>query len=218
MFPLFHNMTEEDIERTLRCSGAKEQLFGKNQLIIEHGEEPKYLFILRSGEVAICRDSISGNRMIISKLHNHGNSFGEVYLFLNDICYDFYVVALEDSQIMQIPKRFFYKTCRNGCCAHQQIIKNMLSILAGKAFFLNQKLQVVSAGSIRQKISRWIMQNIQEDGVVPLHLTREEMADYLGVPRPSLSRELMAMQKEGLIEVERKRFIIHNIERLEEII
>ena len=73
----------------------------------------------------------------------------------------------------------------------------MLSILAGKAFFLNQKLQVVSAGSIRQKISRWIMQNIQEDGVVPLHLTREEMADYLGVPRPSLSRELMAMQKEG---------------------
>ena len=35
-------------------------------------------------------------------------------------------------------------------------------------------------------------------------MNREQLADFLGVARPSLSRELMKMQKDGLIEVGRK--------------
>jgi len=218
MFPIFNHMSEQDIQKALDCSGAREQLFKKNQLIFKEGDTAKYLYILKSGKVAICKDSISGNRMIMNQFHEKGVSFGEVYLFLEDVTYDFYAIAMEDSQILQIPKNFFYHTCSNNCCSHEQLIKNMLSILAGKAFILNRKLQIVATGSIRQKICRWMMQNINEHGVVENKLTREEMADYLGVPRPSLSRELMAMQNEGLIEVERKRFIVHNIEMMEEII
>lgn len=37
-----------------------------------------------------------------------------------------------------------------------------------------------------------------------MRMKREEMADFLGVARPSLSRELMQMQREGLLLVEGK--------------
>jgi CRP-like cAMP-binding protein len=47
-------------------------------------------------------------------------------------------------------------------------------------------------------------------------MTREALADYLNVARQSLSRELSAMQEEGLIEVSGKRSIILDQERLEE--
>ena len=46
-------------------------------------------------------------------------------------------------------------------------------------------------------------------------MNREELADYLGTTRPSLSRELMNMQEEGLIEVTRSDFTILNREGLE---
>ena len=46
-------------------------------------------------------------------------------------------------------------------------------------------------------------------------MNREELSDYLGTTRPSLSRELMAMQDEGLIEVERSSFKIKDREGLE---
>lgn len=45
---------------------------------------------------------------------------------------------------------------------------------------------------------------MDENALVELHMNREQLADFLGVARPSLSRELMKMQKDGLIEVGRK--------------
>ncbi len=45
---------------------------------------------------------------------------------------------------------------------------------------------------------------MNENSVVELRMNREQLADFLGVARPSLSRELMRMQKDGLIEVSRK--------------
>ncbi len=38
---------------------------------------------------------------------------------------------------------------------------------------------------------------------VKLAMNREELADYLGTTRPSLSRELMKMQQEQLIETDK---------------
>ena len=46
-------------------------------------------------------------------------------------------------------------------------------------------------------------------------MNREELADYLGTTRPSLSRELMKMQEEGLIRVEKKFIYIPDREKLE---
>jgi len=41
------------------------------------------------------------------------------------------------------------------------------------------------------------------------------MADLLNTARPSLSRELMKMQEEGIIEIDKKHIIIKNIKALE---
>ena len=59
------------------------------------------------------------------------------------------------------------------------------------------------------------MDEAREDGVVQLKMNREELADYLGVARPSLSRALMKMQNEGMIEVDRTHIKILDIEKLE---
>jgi CRP-like cAMP-binding protein len=59
------------------------------------------------------------------------------------------------------------------------------------------------------------MDESDENGVVQLKMNREELADYLGVARPSLSRALMRMQKEEMIEVDRCRIKILNYEKIE---
>ena len=41
------------------------------------------------------------------------------------------------------------------------------------------------------------------------------MAEYLAVPRPSLSRELMSMQKDGLLKIEKDTIIV-NLDKLED--
>ena len=46
-------------------------------------------------------------------------------------------------------------------------------------------------------------------------MKREALADFLGTTRPSLSRELMKLQQEGLIEVEKNRIKIIDRSELE---
>lgn len=52
-------------------------------------------------------------------------------------------------------------------------------------------------------------------GVVRTPLSREEMADYMNVTRPSLSRELGNMVKEGILALEGRKIVVQNQEALE---
>ncbi len=48
-------------------------------------------------------------------------------------------------------------------------------------------------------------------------MNREELADFLNAARPSLSRELMKMQDEGLIAIDRQEIKILDMEALAEL-
>ena len=47
-------------------------------------------------------------------------------------------------------------------------------------------------------------------------MKREEMADFLGTTRPSLSRELMKLQQEGIIEAGKNKILIKERAKLED--
>lgn len=209
--PLFLEMTQEDIYNCLVTSRSEVITYNKDEIIFYQQDIPKYLYILLDGVIDVCSDTVSGRRMIITSVNQTGELFGEVFLFLNSDTYKNYAVAVAPSKVLIIPKSYFYEKCSHNCGFHNQLISNMLSILSKKAFYLNQKLQIMSSTSLRQKIAKVLLQNVKEDGVVELKMNREELADYLSVARPSLSRELMEMQSEGLIKLNRK--VIHIVDQ-----
>ncbi|MGI6193626.1 MAG: Crp/Fnr family transcriptional regulator, partial [Christensenellales bacterium] len=165
-----------------------------------------------------CSDSVSGRRTILAAFTEPGELFGEVFLFLDTKAYDNYAQAVSDAKVLQMPKWFLYQNCSQHCAFHTKLISNMLSILSKKAYFLNQKLQIVSGSSLRQKIARVLSQNASPDGTVTLNMNREELADYLNVARPSLSRELMKMQDDGLIHLSGRKIRIADPDELQDLL
>ncbi len=73
----------------------------------------------------------------------------------------------------------------------------------------------MSTSSLRERIAIWLIDAMDENAVVNLPMNREQLADFLGVARPSLSRELMRMQKDGLIEVNKKMIRVCDKEAVE---
>jgi CRP-like cAMP-binding protein len=211
---LFAEMTQEDIDKCLGCAGAKQIKYNKEEILFTPLDEPQKLYILLEGSITIFKDSASGKRSIITTVEEPGEVFGEVYLFLRKQ-YDYYAVATKPSVILEMPKHFFYYTCPSGCQFHQKLIYNMLSILANKAYYMNQKLQVLSGGSIRKKITKYLLEQVGDQNQVYLKMTREELADFLHIARPSLSRELTKMKEEGLLEAKGKKITLLDIEALE---
>ena len=215
--PLFSGMSESDIENCLKCSRAEVVAYEKEEMIFCQRDIPRKLLVLLEGTVVVYDDFSTGKRSIVATFDQPGEVFGEVFLFLNQKTYDHYAQAAAPSKILQMPKNFLYHTCGENCGYHARLISNMLSILARKAYFLNQKLQILSCATLRQKIAGVLLQNCSADGRVSLSMNREELADFLNAARPSLSRELMKMQEDGLLKVKKKEIFITDFERLLEI-
>ncbi len=204
---LFQSITKEESERILNCSKAKIRALSAGSYIFEQEEHPSSLFLLLKGQVHICKDFASGKRDILY-LVEAGNIFGEIFLFGNKQKYWYDAVAVSDVEFLEMPWDFFYHFCSNACEHHQQLTQNLLEILSENNFMITRKLHIVSCFSLRERIAIWLMDAVDEKGVVHLQMNREQLADFLGVARPSLSRELMKMQADGLIEVSGKQIAI----------
>ena len=212
---LFRAMSNDDIEKVMICSKSKVNTISKNRIVFNELDIPNELYILLDGNIAICKDTASGKRLIVNVIENKGDVFGEIFLFMKDKHYDFYTTDTKNSRLVAIPKDFFLGYCENRCDFHAKLLSNMMEILASKAYYLNQKIQVLSSGTLRQKIIKYLLDNCDKNGFVKMGMNREVFADYLTAARPSLSRELLKMQDENLIFCEGKDIKICDIERLE---
>ena len=60
------------------------------------------------------------------------------------------------------------------------------------------------------------LQKSQQSDVIKLKSSKEDISSYLGIPRPSFSRELIKLREDELIEFDRSSIKILNLEALEE--
>lgn len=219
---LFENISIEEIPEILEKSKSEIISLKKDEYLFYQEEENKYLYILLGGVVQIEKVDINGKRMIMNRFDEVGTMFAEVYVYFSDKLYDYSCVAIKNSKILAIPKEFFLNIDELTQKYNYKITQNMLKILSRKAFFLNQKVLILSSFTLRQKIASYLLQRAQEAGLrnEPLNLLfkREELADFIGTTRPSLSREMLQMQDDGLIELNKDTFKVLDMEKLQELI
>ena len=125
--------------------------------------------------------------------------------------------AVEESVVLSVSCDFFENISHNikaGVSA--KIRKNLMSIFAMKAYNLSGKVRLLGCGSIREKIALYLIENQTASGQITKNPSREELSDYLNVTRPSLSRELGNMEKEGIIKLDGRKIIIVSQDKLEE--
>jgi CRP-like cAMP-binding protein len=82
---------------------------------------------------------------------------------------------------------------------------------------LNKKVKTLSQHSVRQKVIFYLLdtRTQQKHNRLHFHESRQEMADLLGIPRPSLSRELCKLRDEGLIRLARDGIELMDLPALE---
>lgn len=211
--PLFKDIPAKELETYLTAVKAKTAVYQKDSFIFFEGDIPKALFVLKSGVVQIEKNGIDGKRTIMNRFDTPETVFGEVYAFLQSTPYDYSCRIIADAEILSIPANILSASATLPA-VQTKIVQNLLSILAHKAYFLNQKLLIFSSFTLRKKIAVYLLQQAHGQPKITLTLNREAMAEYLAVPRPSLSRELMNMQKDKLLTISKDTITV-NIDKLE---
>jgi len=214
--PLFRGIGREGLSKMLECLKPRIKQYKYREIVALCGSPLSGIGIVASGKVALTRETYSGNRIMLGILGS-GDIFGETAAFSNDRTWPVTVIANEDCQLLFLPPDKIQGNCSNICTAHSILILNMLNILSDKALMLNKKIEYLSAKSIRGKISSYLLEEYRQNSETAFRIPmkKHELADYLGIPRPSLSREMIMMKKEGIIDYDGSWVQINDILTLE---
>lgn len=205
--PLFHEIEEKEVLSMMQCLEARVQKTAKNQPVFLEGDSVVYVGIVLSGLVQVVRDDYFGNRSMITVVEP-SEMFGEAFACAGVKTMPVSVMAVMDSEIMLLDVKRILTTCSKACAFHQQMVRNLLGIVATKNLLLNQKLEIMSKKTTKEKIMAYLLSQAKKNNsssfMIPYD--RQALADYLGVERSAMSVEIGKLKKEGAIECNRSFF------------
>lgn len=214
--PLFTKIAEQELRPLLQCLCATVNTYNKDEIVFLRGEAARAVGIICTGGVQVIKEDFMGNRTIMAAL-SAGELFGEAFACAKTAQLPVSVVTTAASKIMLINYRKIITTCPSSCAFHTRLIENMLGILAQKNVALNQKIEVISQRTTREKLIAYLSEQAQKAGsrkfIIPFN--RQELADYLCIERSAMSAELSKMQRHGLLKTEKSEFEL--LYRLEEV-
>jgi len=212
---LFQGMTQQETIALLDCLQPRVRSFRRNVILNAAGEPFEGIGVVISGQVAIVKENSAGERMILSIL-KPGDLFGEMAAFSGRGLWPATVIAQSACSVMYLPPDKIAGQCAVSCQGHRALIMNMLGILSRKALNLSQKLEYLSIRNLRARIAAFLLDQAGKSGKTTfmLSMNRNEMADFLNVSRPSLSREMCRMRDEGILDFHRSSIQIRDIEAL----
>ncbi|GAA0725471.1 Crp/Fnr family transcriptional regulator [Clostridium malenominatum] len=212
---IFKDLEGEEIKEILNFINYKVEIYDKGEALAIEEDDCNNLGIVIQGKVEPQKIFSSGKAITIDRLEK-GSTFGEAIIFSKTHTYPATIMSIEKTAVILIPKSEIIKLCAHN----NKVLNNFMAVLSNKILMLNRRVKTLSYQSIRQKICSYLLfiYENQKSQLIKLPISRKEMAEYLGVPRPSLSREMINMQDEGLIEFDKNIIKIMDIEVLEDIL
>ena len=122
-------------------------------------------------------------------------------------------VAAEDCEILAIRLGALLGENHAGASWQGKLLRNLVSIFAGKNRALSHRIFCTSPKTIRGRLVTYLSAQALEQGSSSFSIPfdRQQLADYLGVDRSALSKELGRMRDEGLLETRKNHFLLHRL-------
>ncbi len=207
MANLFENISEKNILKLKRILSANTVKYKKNVNILSNVNHDNFIALVDSGSVQFIFNDYDGNKTIIEEL-NAGEMFGN--LISNITSEEITCVTKEDTQITyiefdeitndEIIKNDFYII----------FIKNLIKLLTDQLTTRNNRIELLTKRSTRDKILAYFKNESQKRGTKKFNMpmTFTELANYLSVDRSAMSREIKYLKEDGFLEVNGKKITI----------
>jgi CRP-like cAMP-binding protein len=198
---LFKGINSGEIIHIFNTNHFQVKEFEPETIIAYSGAKCSYLYLLLSGAVRGEIIDNKGKTIVIDEI-KPPDSFAEAFLFSTEGILHVNIVSTEKSKVLLMHKQDFLKLIRSN----QMILENYLSMIADRFVLVTRKIKTLSLLSLSAKIANYFLEKekYSKNGVIKLNFTHQQMADYFGVTRPALSRELNKLEKENVFSINRK--------------
>lgn len=198
-------------ERELQLLAARtvRKLFSTGELLFSEGEPCHGLHIIARGRVRIFKTSASGREQVLA-INVPGESVAELPVF-DGGPYPASAMAVEETEIAFISRRDFHAYCME----HPEVPLKVLSVVGARLRRLVGIIEELSFTTIRQRLVSMLVRMADTEGQKTergieflLPGTHQELAHQLGTVRELVSRNLMRLQAEGLLDVDARQIVV----------
>ena len=203
--PLFRSASEAELERIFAELKITETSFKKGEILAMQDEPANRLIIILTGSVKGEMTDAAGRVAKVEDIEAP-SPLAILFLFGTENRFPVQAIAREDVTAVIIPRPSVLRMLS----MNEAILKNYLDISADFATRLSRKLNFMSLHTIRQKLAVYLLDLSKKQGsdTVAIDRSKSALAEYFGVARPSLERELTRMQNDGMIATGKKTITI----------
>lgn len=216
---LFEGFDREQLKFILQCFNPKVHSYNRGDFVVIAGDSYHGMGILLEGTAVVSKENPAGHRVMINML-KPGSIFGEVIAFSGTGEWPASVQAQSLCKVIFIDNDMILNQCSDACSHHSQLIKNLLKSVSTRAMLLNRRVEYLSLKGINAKIACFLLEHMERAGcnTFRLPMNRNEMAEFLNISRPSMSREMGAMRDMGIIEFQKEAVKIIDAEQLKSMV
>ena len=204
--PLFAGIGREDLPGLLDCVNAREREFQKGDVLLHRGDRTASLGLVLSGTVQVIREDFWGNRSVVG-LVEAGEIFAESYALAGQPL-EVSVQAVSPGRVLFLNGEKMISGCAQVCGFHEQLSRNLLSLLARKNLMLTEKMRHMARKTTREKLLSYLSAQAVRAGApeFDIPMDRQQLADFLGVERSAMSATLSRLRDEGVLEFHKSHF------------
>lgn len=183
--------------------------YKSKQVLYSHGQRPKKVFYILQGKVKTVKTNQDGKELI-THLFGPGDFFGYSPI-IEGKNYSENANILEDANLMVIPREEFMSLISENF----QIAKQFLQIIAKNSSQTEEQLVNLAYNSLRRKVSFVLLQifdkfKTEHTGNEMAYISRENLAQVVGIAKESLIRTLSDFKEEKLIDLLPGKIVILN--------
>lgn len=209
---IFYSLQGEVLDKV--SDSKRKNKYKKGQVIFYEGNYPMGVFCVSQGKVKVHKLGHDGKEQIV-RLAREGDMLGYRSLLTNEN-YACTATALEDTVVCMFPKKEIFNALKASSDFSLQIVKLLSSDLKRAEYHLTE----ISQKSVRERLAEALLllkerYGLEEnDHLLKVTLTREEMASMIGSTTETVIRTLNDFRKEGIINFLGRKIAFENLELL----
>lgn len=214
--PILSALNKEELEKIADLIRHHE--YKKGDTLVFEGDPMDSIVILNEGNAKAYKTTPDGREQILY-VFCEGDFFGEQNLFHNQTA-TYSVEALQPVKTCSLSKAQFRKLL----FSFPEIAVKIIDELGNRMSRLENALQSIGVRNVDNRIGGILLEFAAKYGTkeevgtrIHLPLSREGIANYLGVARETLSRKLGQLENEGVIRtINNKEILVPDLAAVEE--
>jgi CRP/FNR family transcriptional regulator len=212
---IFRRLGAEDRQRI--AAAAHLRSFEKGGLLFNEGDASDELYTIAAGRVKVFKTTPRGSDVIL-EIFGPGDPVGAVAVY-ESRRYPASAVALEPTTCVIIPRQAFFSLLET----YPTLVRGLLTGLTHRLIELTNRLAELSGGRVEARLARFFLKLADDIGqkkpdgtLIPLALSRQELADMIGTTIETAIRIMSRWGKDEIVRTDKDGFTVLDRAALEE--